>query len=102
MLPIFQLLGGNYVSKQITSRLIEKDFDIFTKIAFVYPHAVASLKVGKGAKSEGELIISGKKGYIYIPAPWWKTDYFEIRYENPENNRRYYYQLDGQGRAGFL
>lgn len=97
MLPIFQLLGGNYVSKQITSRLIEKDFDIFTKIAFVYPHAVASIKVGKGAKSEGELIISGKKGYIYIPAPWWKTDYFEIRYENPADNRRYFYQLDGEG-----
>lgn len=97
MLPIFQLLGGKYVSKQITSHLIEKDFDTFTKIAFVYPHAVASLKVGKGVKSEGELIISGTKGYIYIPAPWWKTDYFEIRYENPAENRRYFYQLDGEG-----
>ncbi|MDE5572095.1 MAG: adenylyltransferase/cytidyltransferase family protein, partial [Prevotella sp.] len=80
MLPIFQLLGTEYVSKQITSHLIAEDFDTFTKIAFVYPHAVASLKVGKGVKSEGELIISGTKGYIYVPAPWWKTDYFEIRY----------------------
>ena len=97
MLPIFQLLGTDYVSKQITSHLIAKDFDSFTKIAFVYPHAVASLKVGKGAKSEGELIISGTKGYIYVPAPWWKTDYFEIRYENPADNRRYFYQLDGEG-----
>lgn len=97
MLPILQLLGGKYVSKQITSHLIEKDFDTFTKIEFVYPHAVASLKLGKGVKSEGELIISGTKGYIYIPAPWWKTDYFEIRYENPADNRRYFYQLDGEG-----
>ncbi len=97
MLPIFQLLGGDYVSKQITSHLIAENFDSFTKIAFVYPHAVASLKVGKGAKSEGELIISGTNGYIYVPAPWWKTDYFEIRYENPSENRRYFYQLDGEG-----
>lgn len=97
MLPIFQLLGTEFISKQITSHVIAKDFDSFTKIAFVYPHAVASLKVGKGVKSEGELIVSGTQGYVYIPAPWWKTDYFEIRYENPADNRRYYYQLNGEG-----
>ena len=97
MLPIFQVLGSEYISKQITSHLIADNFDIFTKIAFVYPHAVASLKVGKGVKSEGELIISGTKGYVYVPAPWWKTDYFEVRYENPADNRRYFYQLDGEG-----
>lgn len=97
MLPIFQLLGSEYVNRQITSHLIAPDFDSFTKVSFVYPHAVASLKVGKGVKSEGELIISGTKGYVYVPAPWWKTDYFEIRYENPANNKRYFYQLDGEG-----
>ena len=97
MLPIFQLLGTDFVSKQITSHLIADNFDTFTKIAFVYPHAVASLKVGKGVKSEGELIISGTKGYVYVPAPWWKTDYFEVRYENPADNKRYFYQLDGEG-----
>lgn len=97
MLPIFQLLGSEYVNRQITSHLIVPDFDSFTKVAFVYPHAVASLKVGKGVKSEGELIISGTKGYVYIPAPWWKTDYFEVRYENPANNKRYFYQLNGEG-----
>lgn len=97
MLPIFQLLGIEYVQKQITSHLISDDFDIFTKIAFVYPHAVASLKVGKGVKSEGELIVSGTKGYVYVPAPWWKMDYFEIRREDPTQNKRYFYQLDGEG-----
>ena len=42
-------------------------------------------------------VVSGTEGYIYVPAPWWKTDYFEIRYENPANNKRYFYQLDGEG-----
>lgn len=97
MLPIFQLLGTEYTSSQITTHLMADDFDTFTKIAFVYPHAVASLKVGKGVKSEGELIVSGTKGYVYVPAPWWKTDYFEVRYENPADNKRYFYQLDGEG-----
>ena len=31
------------------------------------------------------------------PAPWWKTDYFEVRYENLSDNKRYFYQLDGEG-----
>lgn len=97
MLPIFQLLGTNYKSKQITSHVTSANFDVFTKIDFVFPHAVASMKVGKGVKSEGELIVSGTKGYVYVPAPWWKTDYFEVRYENPADNKRYFYQLDGEG-----
>ncbi len=97
VLPVFDLLGTEYQNKQIVSYLDEEGNDQFTKIGFIYDHAVASIKVGKGVKSEGELIISGTKGYIYVPAPWWKTDYFEIRYEDPNQNRRYFYQLDGEG-----
>lgn len=74
-----------------------ENFDLFTKIDFTYQNAVASIKVGKGVKSEGELIISGTKGYIYVPAPWWKTDYFEVRFENQNENKKYFYQLDGEG-----
>ena len=97
LLPIFQILGTEYDDVRIVSRIAEKNYDQFTRISFDYPHAVASLKVGRGVKSEGELVISGTKGYIYVPSPWWKTDYFEIRYENPEENKRYFYQLDGEG-----
>lgn len=99
MLPIFDLLGTEYKEKQITSRISEHDdrFDLFSKITFIYPHAVASLKIGQGVKSEGELVISGTKGYVYVPAPWWKTDYFEVRYENPSDNKRFFYQLEGEG-----
>ena len=52
---------------------------------------------GKAAKSEGSLVVSGTDGYIYVPAPWWKTDYFEVRKEDPSQNRRYFFQLDGEG-----
>lgn len=99
MLPIFQILGTRMSSARICSHIIDDllHFDTFTKIDFTFPSAVASLKVGKGIKSEGELIISGTKGYIYVPAPWWKTDYFEIRYENPIDNQRFFYQLEGEG-----
>ena len=99
LLPVFQLLGTDYTNKQIVS-LFEDDnqqYDAFTKVTFVYPKAVASIKVGKGVKTEGELVVSGTTGYVYVPAPWWKTDYFEIRREDPTHNKRYFYQLDGEG-----
>lgn len=97
MLPVFQLLGTNYKEKKIVSKMLNETFDVFTKIDFIYDDSVATVKVGKGVKSEGELIISGTKGYIYVPAPWWKTDYFEVRYENATDNKRYFYPLEGEG-----
>ena len=99
LLPVFQVLGVDYLNKEILSLISddEPNFDLFTKINFQYKNAVASIKVGTGVKSEGELIISGTKGYVYVPAPWWKTDYFEIRFENSNENKKYFYQLDGEG-----
>lgn len=99
LLPVFQILGTNYDKVEFTARFLddERCFDTFSKASFIYPHAVASIKVGCGVKSEGELVISGTEGYIYVPAPWWKTDYFEVRFENSSNNKRYFYQLDGEG-----
>ena len=99
MLPVFQILGTDYQEKNMTCSISDEDefYDLFTKIDFFYKKAVASVKVGQGVKSEGEMIISGTEGYVYVPSPWWKTDYFEVRYENPENNKRYFYQLDGEG-----
>lgn len=99
LLPIFQLLGVDYKHISIASHIEDESvmYDSFTKIAFVYPEAVASIKVGKGVKTEGELVISGTTGYVYVPAPWWKMDYFEIRREDPTQNKRYFYQLDGEG-----
>ena len=43
------------------------------------------------------MVISGTRGYVYVPAPWWKTEYFEIRFENPAENKRYFYSLHGEG-----
>ena len=99
LLPVLQIFGTDYRECRIVTWLDNEQYhyDAFTKIDFCYPDSVASVKVGQGVKSEGELIVSGTKGYIYVPAPWWKTEYFEVRYENQENNRRYFYQLDGEG-----
>ena len=99
MPPVFQLLGTSYAAKQIVSRFVDEAHhrDDFTRISFLYPDAVATVCAGNGVKAEGDMVIAGTKGYIYVPAPWWKTDYFEIRYENPAENKRYFYALEGEG-----
>lgn len=97
LLAVFSILGTDYQSKSIQAKVNEVGDDTFTKLSFVYKQGVASVKVANGAKSEGELVITGTSGYIFVPAPWWKTDYFEVRYENPEQNKRYFYQLEGEG-----
>ena len=99
LLPVFMIMGTDYSQAVRFSKRLNNndDFDVFTKVSFIFEDGVASIKVGQGVKSEGEMVVSGTKGYIYIPAPWWKTDYFEVRYENPSDNKRYFYQLEGEG-----
>ena len=96
LLPIIKLMGINYDSIRFFSRMY-KGIDMYTKCILQYPKGVCALKVGLGAKTEGNLIISGTKGYAYVPAPWWKTDYFELRYEDQNQNKKFFYQWDGFG-----
>lgn len=96
LLPIFKLLGINYENLTLFSK-IENGVDIYTRGVFCYPNATCSFKVGLGVKTEGSLVISGTKGYAYVPAPWWKTDYFELRYENQNDNKKFFYKWDGFG-----
>lgn len=96
LLPIIKLLGTDFLNLNIYAR-IKDGIDMYTKGVFKYTNAVSSFKVGLGVKTEGNLVISGTKGYAYVPAPWWKTDYFELRYENQNENKKFFYKWDGHG-----
>lgn len=89
MLPVLKLLGTDYTSYQFDSILGDNGLDVFTKLSFTYPHALATLTCGLGVKSEGRLLISGTKGYIVAEAPWWKTSYFEVHYEDASKVQKY-------------
>lgn len=96
LLPIFKLLGTDYINLNIYSRM-ENGVDIYTKGVLRYPSAICSFKIGLGVKTEGNLVISGTKGYAYVEAPWWKTDFFELRYEDQNKNKKFFYKWDGEG-----
>ena len=96
LLPILKLMGIEYENLNLYSRM-ENGVDVYTRGVFRYPKATCSFKVGLGVKTEGSLVISGTKGYAYVPAPWWLTDYFEFRYEDQNENKKFFYKWDGFG-----
>ena len=93
---IVKLLGIEYESCTLYSYK-KNEFDYFVRGLLKYKSATATFKIGMGVKTEGDMIITGKKGYIYVPAPWWKTDYFEVRYEDLRDSKKYFYQYAGEG-----
>ena len=97
LLPIVKLLGTDYKDINIYSRMNENGVDVYTRGIVRYAGAVASFQLGLGVKTEGNLVISGTQGYVYVPSPWWKTDYFELRYEDQNRNKKYFYKWDEPG-----
>lgn len=98
LLVAVKLLGGAYSGLRTRSYWsADAEVDLFSQIDVDYPGAIFTARTGIGVKSEGELVISGTEGYIYVPAPWWLTEYFETRYEDPARNRKYFYKFEGDG-----
>ena len=97
LLPIVKLLGADYRNINIYSRMNEDGVDVYTRGVIMHQSAVSSFQLGLGVKTEGDLVVSGTKGYVYVPSPWWKTEYFELRYEDQNNNKKYFYSWDEPG-----
>ena len=96
LMAIVKLLGKDYKDVRFYSKM-QGGVDIFTKGHVIYDKAVASFTLGLGVKTEGNLVVSGTKGYILVPSPWWLTNYFEVCYEDQNQNKKYFYSYDGDG-----
>lgn len=96
LMAIIKLLGLGWKDIDFHTKK-ENGVDIYTKGVINYPHATSSFTLGIGVKTEGNLVVSGTKGYVYVPAPWWLTSYFEVRYEDQTKNKKYFYSYDGEG-----
>lgn len=97
LLPIFKLLGTDYEEMRFDSIPAPNGVDLYTKIHFRYRKGLATSKTGLGVKSEGQLLISGTKGYILAESPWWLTRKFQVRYEDPNQIENYTPKFIGDG-----
>ncbi|WP_281695812.1 Gfo/Idh/MocA family oxidoreductase [Bacteroides clarus] len=96
LMAIVKLLGTDIKDIRFYSKL-QNGVDIFTKGNIIYRQATASVTLGLGVKTEGNLVISGTSGYVLVPSPWWLTNYFEVRYEDQNQNKKYFYAYHGDG-----
>ena len=96
LMAIVKLLGTDWRDVSFHTKK-DNGVDIYTQGVINYPHATSSFTLGIGVKTEGNLVVSGTKGYVYVPAPWWLTDFFEVRYEDQTKNKKYFYSYDGEG-----
>ena len=96
-LPILDILGEGYTELRFQQILAENGLDLYTKVFFSYPNAMAEAKVGLGYKSEGELVIAGEKGYLRVEAPWWKPERIHVCFEDRGQNQRYQEEFLGDG-----
>ena len=97
LLPMIGLFGEAVKQMRFHSIWDENGNDLFTKIDLDYETGFGLGKVGLGVKSEGELIVSGTKGYLYAKAPWWLTKEFELRYENPNEREHFTFEFESDG-----
>lgn len=97
LLPILKILGKGYKELEFKSQLAANGLDVYTKAYFTFENALGTSKNGLGVKSEGQLIISGTRGYIIVEAPWWKTTSFEVRYEDQSQNEKYFSKFLKEG-----
>ena len=95
-LPINSIFGKETVEIHLRGEFLD-EFCRFLKGELLLTTGTATFKLGKGIKTEGNMIITGTEGYIYVPAPWWKTDYFEVRTEDLRNTKKYFYKFEGEG-----
>ena len=97
LLPAVRLLGTEGLSWEFDSVPGQGGVDRYTCVRLRRGDRFATARCGLGVKSEGELILGGEKGYIIVEAPWWKTSYFEVRYEDPNRRDRYCEAFEGDG-----
>ena len=97
--PIVKLLGASDPSQMILHKLKDPEdrVETFASGLIRYPEATALFTIGLSAKTEGCMTIAGTKGYIFVPSPWWKTEYFEVRNDMGLPVRKVYIPFVGDG-----
>ncbi|MBS9768176.1 MAG: hypothetical protein KGV44_11660, partial [Flavobacteriaceae bacterium] len=90
-------IAGKYDSIDFFDQVID-NYDVSNVVMTRHKNQVLGMaSVGVEVKSDGNAIISGTNGYVYIPAPWWLTKEFHIRFEDPSKEIKFEFEFAGEG-----
>lgn len=98
LIPVMKILGHDCERISFyTFRDRQSGVDVYTKAVLEYRENIADIRTGIGAKTEGNLVVAGTKGYILAPSPWWLTKTYDICYEDRSRNEHVEVPFEGDG-----
>lgn len=97
LVPVIKLMGKDYTSVTFDSIYDSNGVDLYTKADIRYDNGFATVKTGVGVKTEGQLVVSGTKGYIIAQSPWWLMKKFDVRYEDSSKIEHFEPRFQGDG-----
>lgn len=97
LVPVIKLMGKDYTSATFDSIYDGNGVDLYTKADIRYDNGFATVKTGVGVKTEGQLVVSGTKGYIIAQSPWWLMKKFDVRYEDSSKIEHFEPRFQGDG-----
>ncbi len=90
-------LAKKHISVDFFDQIVD-NYDVSNVAVTRHENQVLGIaSVGVEVKSDGNAIISGTEGYAYIPAPWWLTKEFYIRFEDPSKEIKFEFEFAGEG-----
>jgi len=91
------LILGRPDTVEATARIGRTGVDEETEVLFGYEGgARAVLTMAISRETSCDACITGSKGAVFIPAPWWKSERFELARED-ESKRRFHLPYGGNG-----
>lgn len=97
LFAVIKLLGTEYEKASFYFQKTENGLDGYAKADVYYPQTRGEARTGLLVKSEGQLVVSGTKGYILAKSPWWMTKQFEVCFEDTSKNQIYQYEYKDSG-----
>jgi predicted dehydrogenase len=93
LLAITKLLGAQQV-QSVSTRISEIRNERYSEVRLVnidigFEESTASVEVSAKALSQNDLTVTGTRGCVYVPSPWWECTSFEMRFEDPTENQMY-------------
>lgn len=85
LLAITRILGKTPV-RSIACKTIKDhstDKDTIAHMTLSFEDALATATISRGVMVKEDLIVAGTEGALYVAAPWWQADSFEVRLNEP-------------------
>ena len=97
LVPVIKLMEKITHQLLLTVYMMAMELTCIQRLIYDTDNGFATVKTGVGVKTEGQLVVSGTKGYIIAQSPWWLMKKFDVRYEDSSKIEHFEPRFQGDG-----